>query len=43
MNIKRCTGFTFIFKNKVYVFGGYSGNKKRSKKIEVYHPDKDYW
>lgn len=43
MKVPRSTGFTLIFKSKVYVFGGYSGKSKRSKKIEAYTPAKDYW
>lgn len=43
MKVPRSTGFTLIFKSKVYVFGGYSGKSKRSKKIEAYTPSKDYW
>ena len=34
---------TPIFQQKIYVFGGYTGDKKRSKKIEVYDPFKNYW
>lgn len=33
MNVPRSTGFAFIFKSKIYVFGGYTSEKKRSKKI----------
>ena len=36
MRKKRCTGFTFQYKNDIYVTGGYTGDKKRSKKIECY-------
>jgi hypothetical protein len=43
MTITRSTGFALVFKSKIYVFGGYSGKSKRSKKIETYSPDKDYW
>ena len=43
MTIPRSTGFSLIFKNRIYVFGGYSGKSKRSKKIECYWPEKDYW
>lgn len=43
MRAPRSTGFSLIFKNKIYVFGGYSADKKRSKAIEVYDPAKNYW
>ena len=33
MKTPRSTGFSLIFKNKIYVFGGYTGDKKRSKSI----------
>ena len=43
MTIPRSTGFSLTYRNKIYVFGGYTAEKKRSKKIEVYDPAKDYW
>ena len=43
MRAPRSTGFSLIFKSKIYVFGGYSADKKRSKAIEVYDPAKNYW
>ena len=43
MKQPRSTGLSFIFKSKIYVFGGYSGDQKRSKTIEVYDPSKNYW
>jgi hypothetical protein len=43
MQAPRSTGFSLIFKNKIYVFGGYTGDKKRSKTIEVFDPFKNYW
>lgn len=43
MHMPRSTGFSLVFKHKVYVFGGYTGDKKRSKVIEVYDPFKNYW
>lgn len=43
MKSPRSTGFSLIFKSKIYVFGGYTGEKKRSKMIEVYDPIKNYW
>jgi len=43
MKVPRSTGFSLIFKSKIYVFGGYTGEQKRSKLIEVYDPSKNYW
>lgn len=43
MKTARSTGFSLIFKSKIYVFGGYTAEKKRSKMIEVYDPAKNYW
>jgi N-acetylneuraminic acid mutarotase len=43
MQSPRSTGFSFIFKSKIYVFGGYTSDKKRSKTIEIYDPFKNYW
>jgi len=43
MKLPRSTGFSLIFKAKIYLFGGYTADKKRTKKIEVYDPFKDYW
>lgn len=43
MVVPRSTGFSLVFKGRIYVFGGYSGKSKRPKKIECYWPDKDYW
>lgn len=43
MKTTRSTGFSLIFKSKIYIFGGYTADKKRSKSIEVYDPAKNYW
>lgn len=43
MKQPRSTGLSLIFKSKIYVFGGYTGDQKRSKTIEVYDPSKNYW
>jgi N-acetylneuraminic acid mutarotase len=43
MKSPRSTGFSLIFKSKIYIFGGYTGDQKRSKSIEVYDPAKNYW
>lgn len=33
MKVPRSTGFSLIFKSKIYIFGGYTSDKKRTKKI----------
>lgn len=43
MNKPRCTGFVCIYRQGIYVFGGYSGPLKRSKKIERYDKKKNQW
>ena len=43
MHTPRSTGFSLIYRSKIYVFGGYTSEKKRSKKIEIYDPIKNYW
>lgn len=39
----RCTGFVCIYKQGIYVFGGYTGPLKRSKNIERYDRKKNTW
>lgn len=36
MNIDRCTSTGFIYNGEIWVFGGYTGKFKRSRKIEKY-------
>jgi N-acetylneuraminic acid mutarotase len=43
MKMERSTGFSLVFTNKIYLFGGYTSEKKRTKKIEVYDPEKNFW
>ena len=43
MNYPRSTGFAMIVNNKIYAFGGYTSDSKRSKKIERYNPAFDAW
>jgi N-acetylneuraminic acid mutarotase len=43
MNAPRSTGFALIVNKRVYVFGGYTREGKRSKKIERYTPAFDSW
>ena len=39
----RSGGGAVLYEGHIYVFGGYTGEKKRSKSIEVYDPFKNYW
>ena len=43
MNKPRCTGFVVIYQEQIYVFGGYTGAKKRSRKIERYNEPQNVW
>lgn len=43
MSAPRSTGFSIIVNKKIYVFGGYTKEGKRSKKIERYNPTFDSW
>lgn len=43
MNVKRCTSSTFLYNNEVWVFGGYTSQYKRSKKIEKYIENENKW
>ena len=43
MNYPRSTGFALIVNDKIYTFGGYTSDTKRSKKIERYNPAFDSW
>lgn len=43
MNVPRCTGFSFIYKDSIYVCGGLTGNMKRSRTIERYDESSDVW
>ena len=43
MNYTRSTGFSIVINQKIYVFGGYTSDSKRSKKIERYNPAFDNW
>lgn len=43
MNLKRCTASAFVYRDKIWVVGGYSGNFIRSKLIESYDPDTNIW
>lgn len=43
LNIPRCTGFTFIYKDSIYVCGGLTGKKRRSRTVERYDESRDLW
>lgn len=43
MSIQRCTGFSLLWRDKIYVFGGYTSEFRRSKKIEVFDPLAKSW
>lgn len=34
--LKRCTGFSLVYRDEIYLLGGYTGQRKRSKKIEKF-------
>ena len=40
MNCKRATFFSILYEQKIYVFGGYTDVRKRSKKIERFENQK---
>ena len=41
--LKRCTGFALIYNDEIYLIGGYTGQRKRSKKIEKFSWDTQTW
>lgn len=41
--LKRCTGFAAAFNNDIYLIGGYTGQRKRSKKIEKFVWNTQIW
>jgi len=43
LNHARCSAMAFQLKNKVYVLGGYKGEKERWITSEVYNPEKNVW
>jgi len=43
MNKKRCTSMAFVYKDCIWVFGGYTDYLKRSSTIERYNPKSDTW
>lgn len=43
MNKPRATFFSFVYRDTIWVLGGYSGPYLRTKKIEFYNFEHDYW
>jgi hypothetical protein len=43
MNKARCTFFTLVYRSRIYVFGGYTSGKKRSRKIEYLNEERGAW
>ncbi|EGR31395.1 kelch motif family protein, putative [Ichthyophthirius multifiliis] len=43
LEIPRCTFFSFIYGEYIYVCGGYNGNKTRTEKIEFYDFQRNVW
>lgn len=43
MNIQRCTSSGFLYKGEIWVFGGYTGRFRRSRKIERYDEINNKW
>lgn len=43
LNHARCSAMAFQLKNKLYVLGGYKGEKERWVTSEVYNPEKNVW
>jgi len=43
MTRKRSSGHCLIFKDYIYVFGGYTGKSKRSRCIEKYDHEQNKW
>lgn len=43
LNEPRCTSMVYVFKDKIYVAGGFFTTGKRLKSIEIYDPVSDIW
>ena len=41
--LRRCTGFALVYQDEIYLIGGYTGQRKRSKKIEKYSSMTNSW
>lgn len=41
--LKRCTSFAFVYNQEIYLIGGYTGQRKRSKKIEKFSENNNKW
>jgi len=40
---RRCTCYAISYRNDIFVFGGYTGNRKRDRLIEKYDKLTDTW
>ena len=43
LNVPRCTSSAIIYARKIWVFGGYTGQFERSRKVECYEENEDVW
>lgn len=43
MQKRRCTGNSLVYGGEIYVFGGYTGDKKRDRMVEKYEIETDSW
>lgn len=41
--LKRCTSFALVYNQEIYLIGGYTGQRKRSKKIEKFSQNNNKW
>ena len=43
MNKRRCTASCFIYQDQIWMVGGYSGPTHRTRKIEKYNEEENFW
>jgi N-acetylneuraminic acid mutarotase len=43
MHQRRCTAMTFLYKDQLWVFGGYTAHLKRSSLVERFVEEEDRW
>lgn len=43
LNVARCTGNSFVYKNSIYIAGGFTPTSKRTNTIEVYRENTNTW
>jgi len=43
MNENRCSAMAYVYKEKLYVAGGFSYSQYRCESIEVYNDEENYW